>query len=272
MTLYYEAGFDTALIGTFSISVSDDDGSRAPNIPTGTYCHTDISSVMGSGEYTDFATAVEDALNDGATGTPYSVTYTASSAIYQITYTGSSSTLTMNGTSGTRTRLALGMTSPTNAAATATSINRPYYHIKPAIGGRSDYSDEYEPDGIAKDSTADDGTAYQIAVDNSSIWEDWTQPGDRDSPGTAYTRSGSGTYVHSRAATTLVPWSYQHFWEHLRTGHLPFYVFDDGITNGSGVYKLRADGASFHPTRWAGTDFDLWAFNFRTRLIGRLSS
>ncbi len=144
----------------------------------------------------------------------------------------------------------------------------PSFMILPANPGRSNMSDEYEEEGGVSEAVAADGTAYPIAKAGMALYSDWVQMGET-SAGT-FTAGGDGTPVFKRDATTDVPWSYQHAWEHSRTlGAAPLLVVDSG-TSESAVHRFRSDGSSLKPTRFGSQDFDLWNVPFRTRLLGRL--
>lgn len=150
-----------------------------------------------------------------------------------------------------------------SGAQTYVSNCRPYCIILPTIQGRTDVSDEYETDGIASESSADDGTHYVVAVDGSAILTDWMQTCETDTPPS--THSDDGMAVFKRNATAEVPWSYQHAWEHARTsGSAPFVLVDNGTTT---YHELRAEALSFRPQRFASKDFSLWSIPFRTRQL-----
>ena len=82
MATYYLAGWDTAAIGTFSVVVGGTVGSGTATVAADTYAHTDLSAVMGTGEYTAFAAAVQTALNVVAVG--WTVSYSTTTHAYTI--------------------------------------------------------------------------------------------------------------------------------------------------------------------------------------------
>ena len=268
MSLLYYYAWDFARVGTHQVKVTDS-ATFEVSITSGTYAHITLVSVDTS--CTDFAAALQSALNTGTAGArTYAVSWSSTTG-YTITATGGnfslSFTTTTSADAGTRMRHLLGMSGNRSGAATYSSQVRPYYFVIPAIAGRSDVSDDYEPDGIVQEAIADDGTAYDIAVSTAEKRIDWMQVGDQDSPGTAYTAFGLGTPVHKRFITNPIPWTWEHSWEHHRTGFDPILVVDGSEQV---VVKLRAEGASFHPKRMGGADYDLWSVSFKTRLIGRL--
>lgn len=303
MALTYNWGIDAALFtNTLKVSVGDTVDSGTATLAS-TYCHVDMSSVTGAGTYTALAGALQTAIRAVLTthATDYTVTYSASLGQYTIDNAGAR-TLTLDFTdatlgneSGFRLAEALGVTGA-NGFATAGSgydatfaINgesfhsdvRPFYLIAPTIQGRSDMSDEYEAETLISEAVADDGTAYYSSPAAGVYLSDWIQMAETDSPpasafggdssgSTPATSRTDGMPVFKRSVTAEVPWSYQHAWEHTRTGgSLPFLVVDDG-TSESAVHELRSDGGAFRPTRFASKDFALWSVPFKTRLIGRV--
>lgn len=277
MTLRYEFGWDfaRALDGIGASVVLDDDGPSTEITPftTGTYCHTSLDDmVFGDGSYDDFASALQGALNTASTGAgSYTVTFSASTG-YTIAYDAGNFSLTFSTcaipTQGSRMRAILGMTGDRSGAATYSSQARPYFLILPAIAGRSDVSDDYEPDSLASEAIGDDGTGNVVGPTTAEKRIDWQQPGDQDLPSIAYTSFGTGTPIHKRYVTSAVPWSYEHAWEHARTAYDPILVADSG-TSENLVCSLRAEGARFKPRRMGGQDYDLWSSDFKVRLIGR---
>ena len=298
MTIRYEWGIDVTQLVLGSTAVGElavytDNGTTdgLAELTSGTLCHTDISSVMGSGEFTGLASALQTEI-DTVVGSL--VAYTGSTMSYRILTTGTPSfdfrdAATPNGvgsgsSAGRMLAAALGFnyehpdatggsaSDPYNillsGASEYSSNVRPYFVINPAIPGRSNMSDEYEEEGGVSEAVADDGTAYHVAKDGLAIYSDWVQMGETSAD--TFTATGAGTPVFKRDATAAVPWSYQHAWEHSRTlGAAPFLVVDSG-TSESAVHRFRSDGSSLKPTRFGSQDFDLWNVPFRTRLLGRL--
>ncbi|HEX2675190.1 MAG TPA: hypothetical protein VHM19_01085, partial [Polyangiales bacterium] len=148
MALRYEFAWDVARIGTLQVKVTDS-ATFEVSITTGTYAHATLASVDAS--YTDFATALAAALNTGTAGARvYSVSYNGASGFYTVSATGGnfslSFTTTTSSDAGIRMRRLLGMSGNRSSAATYSSQVRPYYVLLPAIAGRSEVSDDYEPD------------------------------------------------------------------------------------------------------------------------------
>lgn len=297
MALRYEWGWDVEALqldGTAvgSLAVYGDDGTDngLVTISSGTYAHTAIDSATGSGTFTKFDPAIEAAFTALSIG--MNVIYSASTATYTLDLGAIGSldfrdAATPNGvgsgsSAGKMMAALLGYNYQHDDATGGSASDpynirlsgqqsyasncRPYCVILPTIQGRSEMSDEYEPEGVSRESVADDGTSYHVSVDGASIWYDWIQMAETDSP--PATHSDDGMAVFKRNATAEVPWSYQHAWEHARTGgSLPFLVVDG---SDSEVYRLRSDGLAFRPQRFASKDYSLWSIPFRARLLGRL--
>lgn len=276
MALRYEWAWRIQSIGTVAIKVTDDGGTSTVSLTSGTYAHTSISSVVPG--YTAFSAALKAALDaDSTLSGTYTVTWNGTTG-YTISVTGSSSlTLSFATTTaahGTRMQRILGFSADQSGATSYSSDVRPYFMIIPAIQGRSELSDEYEPPDIAMEDVADDGTAELTSRyegddesdDDGEVWLDWTQNAETETGPSVF--SGEGTFVFKRQATSAVPWTYQHAFKHMRRGHHPFLVLDGSE---KAVCQIRADGASFTPRRFAGTDQPFWTIPFRTRLLGRIS-
>lgn len=263
MALSYQWAFDLEQVGAVAVGIDDADGARSARLATDVYAHTSFGSVASA---TGFAAALQAALNSGTSFGTYTVSFSAATG-YTISYTGTFSWdfgTTVTASEGTRMRQILGLAGDLGSVASAASAVRPYYLILPAIAARSTMSDEYEPSDVASEAVSDDGSDYQIARDTSEIWSDWTQQAETETAPTAF---GAGTLVFKRQAVSAAPWTYQHAWEHSRLGEHPFLVVDGSE---QAVHRLRADGASFRPQRFAGQDLPHWTMQFRTRLLGRL--
>lgn len=251
MALYYLAGFSTA--GTTQAMAFVLNG-IAGSVTSGTYAYQTFASLMPAATpYSDFATAVQAALNAVGSGT-YTVTYSTVTHAFTITRTVGGPAFTLaSWTSGGNLRRALGFTA--DLTTTAASTVRPYFVIVPAVGARTDFSDVYEPDDIVDEAVSDGGTAYSVARQTSELWCDWSQ--------TMETKAAT----LARSATASVPMTWQAFVKHCR-GQRPFGVYESAV--GNVLYKMRADGASFHPER-VDSDYDgLWNIPFLCRDLGAL--
>ena len=259
MTHRIESGWNVAKLGTFTLSVTGDIGTQSVSFTTGTYCHSDLSSVLGAGSYDDFAGALKAALDaSGAASGGFSVGWNpGGTLIYEIS-NGANFTLTFPNTSaGNRMADALGFTrnSTTASATTTSSTRRPYYVIDGAMGGRSGWTRVYEGDDIVSQAEAEDGSTYAVARSTAPLYDDWTVPFE----------TLAATF--DSEATAAVPWTWEAFFAHSR-GIEPFGVFDDA---GNSVHVLRgARGARFKPSR-ASEDWDgRWSVDLLTINRGSL--
>lgn len=269
MALHYHWGWDITLVGSMSVRVVDSGGAFTVTLSSGTYCHTDISSVESG--YTDFATALQTAIDAAATDT-FTVSFSTSNGYTIANDSNNTTTLdfTTPGAAGTLMRQALGFSGNQTGTDDYSSNVRPHYWIIPAIQGRSNMSDEYEPDGVTMESSDDSGGTVQLSRDTSEVWSDWTQAAEIEDPPAAWEDAGTMPYKRQEDAGTSaddVSWSYQRAWEHHRLGDHPFLCIDGSE---QAVHRLRADGSAFHPVRFASGDYGLWSIPFRTRLLGRL--
>lgn len=272
MALVYQAGVDFAIAGTMTFTITDDSGGPfTVTISSGTYAPTTMASVSLASGFTSLPTAIAAAM----TATASTQTYTGGFA-YATTgprYTFSVNTGTFEITfpataAGTFARLVMGFTASTAQAASLTSNQRPYYTIAAlqgpsaaynavSVAGRSDYTGEYEPDGIAAMSTADSGASYMITRTTVTQYAEWTQ------------RMEAKRAVYSYEAASTIPWTYEHFFAHVRNGNMPFMITDE-LANEVSVWRLRAEGASFKPSREVADYDDLWSVPFRAILQGRI--
>lgn len=263
MALRYEWSWDFAQIGPAAVRVTDDGGTFDVRLSLGHYCHTNISSVASG--VTDFATALQTALNAGTSSGTYAVQWFSP---YNLQYDGTSFALNFTAVTaaeGLLMRRILGFSANVSGLTEYDGDVRPYYLILPSIQGRSQMSDEYEPTDIMAEAVADDGSVYQVARDTTEIHSDWAQQAETETgPASAF---ADGTLAFKRHATAAAPWTYQHAFEHHRAGNHPFLVIDGSE---QAVHRLRADGSSFMPQRFAGVDQPHWSIPFRTRLLGRL--
>jgi len=272
-TLYYEFAWDIARIGALAVKVTDTHTFEV-RITTGRYSHSTVATTNSGNSYTKFATTLAAALTAGSTGaggaTTYTVTWTQSTQSYQITSNTTPVTLSFTtvttAAEGTRMQHILGMTGNRSGGSSYSSQCRPYYSIVPVTAGRSNVDGDYEPDAIAQEQVADDGSAYAIAVSTSPKLQDWQQVGDQNSPSSAYTQAGLGTPVQKPYATSAVPWTWEDAFEHHRNG---FDVIDVADSFDRLIVRMRGNKCSFHPQRMGGADYDLWRIPFAVRVLGR---
>jgi hypothetical protein len=254
MAILVAAGWDFARIGAFSVQVTDAGGTNTIAFSSGTYSHVDISTVVT--DYASFPAALQTALNAASnlTGT-YTVTYSAVENRYTI-----SSNITFSYASANTVALrilgrsaAAGSASLEGASYVVVSSRLAYYGILGAMGAASNKSDDYEPNAITEGAVADDGTPYAVSVTTAPVYCDFVLPLEPKAK------------THERAATATVPWTFQHFFRHVR-GSEPFAVVDDIETT---VHKLRADATHFRPERVTVDYDDHWNVPFQTHVLGR---
>lgn len=255
MPLRYYAGIDSIKLGGLTVAVGGVASGTAV-VANGTYCHVSLSSAL-AGSYSPLATAVQTALQTLHGG--FSCTFNATTLTYTIS-NPSNFTLTWTGQQGETLRRALGFAGNLSGSTIYTSTVRPYYVIEAEIEGRSNYTDVYEPADIAEDAVSDGGDAFGVAQDTNELWCDWQQSCETKQATLA------------RAATSAIPWTWEHLIKHCRNDQ-PFAVLGDSDSTGI-VYKLRAEGASFSDTvrRRHVSDYDgLWDIQFYTRDLGVLT-
>jgi len=266
-----DAGWDVDVIGSLTMDITETSGplqSYSVTISTGTFCHVDISSVMGSGSYADFATALAAAINAAATAAGGSATWGVDGAdggIAPASYFIDASvnfTIAFTGAAGTRMAAILGLDSAgvTGASGSVSSTIRPRYTLGTQQGGPSGGTDDYEPDGIAEDAEADDGTHYGIARTAAPVYSDFA------------IRMETQAATFTRHATSSVPWTWRHLFEHARNVEpILIQTSTDGAswTEQTVVY-LRADSARFKPIRSVADWDDRWDLDLKTRVLGRL--
>lgn len=236
MTHRIECGWNVAKLGTFTLSVTGNLGTASVSITTGTFCHTDLSPVLGSGNYDDFAGALQAALTaSGATTFAFTVTWSSATLAYTIACTNAFTLTFSNTSAGNRMADALGFArnTTTGSATSTSSTRRPYYVIDAIQGARSNWTRIYENDDITTQTEAEDGSTFTTARSVAPLYEDWTVPFEELEA------------VFAAKAVSAVPWTWQHFFEHAR-GIEPFGVFDN---DGNSVHVQRGRGTSFKPSR-----------------------
>ena len=256
MTLYYEAGFS---VNASALSMTGTWASTAVTVGTGTYAHQSLVSVMGTGNYSDFATAVQSAINT-ATGSSFTVSYSTSTHQYTISRATTFTMLFDSSVAGNvRLAAALGFSTGTHSGASAyTSDVRPYYVMVPTELARSAMLPfVYEPDDIVEEAVSDGGTPYAVAKNTTELWADWTQTMEAKAA------------CFDLYATSAAPWTWQKFFKHVRGQH-PFAVYESALYDA--VYKSRAESARFKPQP-VTADWDaLYNIRFETRYIGAIAS
>lgn len=223
---YLLAGWNTARVPMGFADLDDNIAGAA--FPTGAfvlasakYAHVDLSSVMGSGLYDDFATALAAIMNSTHTGpgSVFTVAWSSSTLSYTI---GSSSDvyLDFRSTPGRNLAAALGFNylhddatggsagDPYNvliATTVAVSNVVPYYALALDRDGVSAFRRPYEVSGQTKRQVSVNGSAYSVG------------PLTREERFDASIRFQSlETVWTSEADDSVAPWTYEALVKHVR--------------------------------------------------------
>lgn len=216
MSAYLLTGLDTARLGSLAVAVNDGTDSGTATVAAGTYAHRDLSSVMGSGEYTDLATALGTAL-DAVISAGMTVTWSSTTLLYTISHDDSTATsLDFTSTAGQRLAAALGFTADhsdgagtgysvtLSGASSYTSNVTPYYALALAKAGPAKYSQPFEVAGQVKRQVSVKANAYSVAP---------TTLEKRVKFALLFNTLAS---VFSSKASASVPWTYEDLVAHAR--------------------------------------------------------
>ena len=243
----------------------DDGGAQVDDADT-QWCHYNLSGVLGTGIYDDFAGALKGVLDEaslqvGNTWT-YTVTFNASAYTYTISAAEGNTALTFSGTPGSRMRNLLGFTANQGSAASHTSDMRPYYVVIPQLGSRSKLTTYREPGNLIGGAIASDGTHYSIHPQSLPKHYEWTHEFEQHE-GDTIAGAGTGVFIQEHG-DTLVPWTWEHFFQHVRASE-PFGLLDSTTEIGDElfVHYLRPEHAHFAPKR-RQVDWDKWDIEMRT--------
>lgn len=251
MSLIYYAAWDvTALPMTLTVTGT---GAGSYSLSASQmYAHYELGNDPGTGLYID--SLGSGLAIAGLTAAGFTVSLNLTTLRYTISRGAGTFALTFSTDAQLNMMYALGFTASTGLATSHTGTAAPYYLIQAAIGGRSQYSDLYEPDDLAQEAVSDGGSAFIVSKDTDELWCDWVQ--QMESKQATLTRAAAGSQ-----------WTWQDFFKHCR-GTYPFGVIGDGDDH---LYQLRAEGAHFGiDTRQRVTpDYDdLWNISLRTRYLG----
>ena len=250
----WQFGTGTGQVGTFGMFFTEQAGAATGLISstaTETFCHTDLTSILGTSNYDDFAGWLQTELTDAATAiTSWTVTWNATTMAYTLTASGGGQTsvdLTFDSGGGTTlARQILGFSGNQTGALTYTSDVRPFYVVSVRAGAASYGSQprEFEPEGIAEGAEADDGSQFSIHRSTAPKYRDFA----------VTTETKAATRVRSAPDGTTaadVPWTYQHLWEHARA--VEPLLIQDGVENavvhmrpGMARWKPRTSFADYH--------------------------
>lgn len=257
MALLLETGWSVDEDGQYDVTITESAGGVATtvSIASGLYCHTDIQAIVAG--YDDFAGDLKAALEAASPNAlTYTVTWSTSAQTYTISVSSGTVSLTFSGNNGLRMRRVLGFSGNQSTAASHTSDIGCFYAITCTEDGPSDVSDEYEDSDVCAEAEADDGSHDGIAWQQVAIYDDYT------------IKFEPLAIVFKRHASSSLPWTHQHFFEHVRNVH-PFLTRNT-IASENTVRYIRADQARFRPSRVVSDWDELWDIDHGTRVKGRL--
>lgn len=265
----YHMAMDPARLGAFSATI---DGVSA-TLASSRYWHLNLTDItdpdsIGGGA---LATAVQAAFGGGA----HTVTCAFSATNLTYTLTGSG---IFTATIGAVLANALGLGTSLSGASTYTSTVRPYYVIRPLIAGLTQYTDDYQQEGLVHGAVASDGTYYITGPQSLPTQNDWMHVFESTTPlssgGTYLGGSGHGVFPLPHNGVSIVatmPWTWWDFWQVAREGEMFAWCSQTSPPSKATatMYRMRSESAHFRPVRASGPDFDLWSMNFKAYVIGR---
>lgn len=284
MALRLEAGWDFARVNTHKMLVTESTGSLAFQIVCDSngvqhatsaggslvvsdsdtaWAHTDLTSVMGTGSYDDFAGALETALTAGSAANgntwTYAVSYSEGAYTISASAAGTPQSIALGFSTlsddGTSMRQLLGFSGDQASATSHTSDVRTYYTIVTAQGAKSQVREDEHLPGAISGAVSMGGQHYAIGPTEFVTLHDFT----------CMFESKAATFKRSAAANP--PWTYQHLFEHAQAIE-PILVVDSGASE-STVHTMRPEGAYWHSLR-AQPDWDMFHIEFLTYVDGRL--
>lgn len=248
--MYLISSFRMERIGTATITWSG----TGVSVSSGRYAHVSMTSIEST--CTAFATSLQAALVTAGFASA-TVSYSTTTHRYTLSNGGGSFAIAFPGTTaGTLMKRILGFS--TGATATShTSDVRPYYVIVPALDARSAYTGlAHAERSVRKES--DDGRGYVARPSSPVVQAQWEH---QHEPLAA---------VHSYAATSAVPWTWQHLWEHAG----PWQEFiaiglESGDTEPEGVWQLRVPDwtPATHERQYRDADFS-WKIRVDATRLG----
>jgi hypothetical protein len=226
MAAYLLTGWDTSRVGAMSLYADDGTDDGTVTLTTGTYCHRDLSSVMGTGEYTDLVTELNARLDAVLTGSGFdTVSWSSSTLKYTLTSSPNVSldfrSATLGSDAGQRLAAALGY-NYNHGDATGGSAGDPYdillsgaasyvsnvvpaYALALSRDGVTDYSRPFEPPGQTMRQVSRNANAYSIGP--STYEKRWTAK---------WRFQTLATVFAAEADDTAAPWTYEDLLEHAR--------------------------------------------------------
>lgn len=259
---YLAAGFDVGVVGTFTVTLDESGQSPADaSITTGTYCPLDISSVMGSGNYTSWITAVAAALTTASpAGNTYSGSWNATTRRYTISRASGSATfdLTFSGDAGRRAREALGFSADTSSGGTShTSDQTPHYVIVPNQSGFEDPSRRHELGETVTGAVTYAGTDHAFERGVAAQGQDFKVAFE----------SLEATFTPDPLPSNQVPWTWEQFVKSVRASR-PFAIVEGATTTVLRLQPKRATFSQEFRTRRVDNFDGWWDINLRSYYLG----
>lgn len=270
----YYAGFNFSRIGAMQFTLQASTGGNPPdtvNYLAGNYAHYGFT--CGTDVYTKLATDIQTYLNGLGGGRPtYTVTFDEATMRYSFdSNTGTLALAFPGSAAGTIAKHVLGYSADVAATSSAiVSDRRPYYAIRAAVEAPSAYSFVYEDGSNIYEDRADDGTKFGISARTLPKFLDWEQRMEVKAAPTTAVVSGSavgGAGIEIADASTEVPWTWEHFVEHVRVWE-PF-VFHNSTGPTGVICKMRKDTAFHKPGIVVPDHSNLWNIIFKTDYYGR---
>lgn len=241
------------------------DGVGPVTYASGLYTHVALTLPSPATSPTVLATAMTSSLSGGAH--TVAVTWSKANLAYTLTGSGNFAITSLN------TLLAAVLGNPTfggtiGGATTGhsvyTSSTRPYYVVRPYLAGQSNVSPRYQASGRTSGAVSDGGTPYGISKSGVVRQREWTFAHERRAAPAAI--ATKGTPVDIEDATTLIPWSWEHWRNHV-LGHEVSALYNPSGTSAE-MFKLRPDSTSHVPVRITQDDDSELSINAAAYIIG----
>lgn len=256
MSLFIEAGYDLADLGTYVLDVVETGGNTfTVTLATGKhFLRTDASS-SPTGDfaariagYTDLLSAIDVGLEAGGAGSnAYTVAFNTTTERVTITHNGSASVTAISLTATTNGGL-IGHTTVQSGALSHEMDITPEYWISGDVGFWSNFSEEESDEDIGFTNRAHDGTPYGVAKDGTATFLNLTVALEPRAK------------VYTTYADASDPWTWQKLFRHARN------VFPIAIDDGTVQHFIKLRRPAFRPLRRSAD----YVGHFDIRLEGEL--
>ena len=261
----YYWGFTPSLFDADMVITVNDDGSGgsgtvtfATSATSGYYHGLADTGGTPAGTFTDFAAALESAINT-ATGGSLVVTWSNSALTYQIA-SGGAIDLTLS--TWAQRVLGFSSASPTPAASLTSDV-RPWFVSVPNVDCVARL-DEGDP-RVYQERFTDGGRGFMVGPSRIAMDYSWVQQHEAHEATREY------------QASVSAPFTWEHAF-HTCAGYVPFLLVDSdssAITYASDVvgrFQLTGQGARFRPRRSDGRTNARWDVRFETRCLERVKA